>query len=85
MNITLKIDGQCPSGGHIYITPIKNGVPQKQRVYNKAELWGKSFDVELEEVFLFLVRTRVRKYFKINPTATLSNIKAMIEAEEFEI
>lgn len=79
MDITIKIDSVCSSGGHINMTVTKNGTVSKKMTIHKSAL---SIEPdEYEDTLIALLRSFVKKSGLTNMT----EIKMAIEAEVFKI
>jgi len=79
MDITVKIESVCPSGGHINITVTKNGTVSKKMTLHKSDFLIEP--EEYEEALAILIRSFVKK----SGLTKMADIKTAIEGEVFKL
>lgn len=84
MNITIKIDSVCASGGHINMTATINNTIIKNIVFDTNDLFQLLNDIPDQEAILAIIKHNLKKagYTKNTPAAT---IKTAIESEVYYI
>ena len=78
-DITVKIDGFCASGGHIYITVTKDGIASKQITVHKSDF--QIVKDEWEDGIIILIRNFIKESGLTNWT----QIKTELEKKVFKL
>ena len=79
MNITIKIDSVCASGGHINLTATKDGVTSKKFTLHKSD-----FQIEPDEWETALA-VLIKSFVKKSGLTNMAQIKTAIESEVFKL
>jgi len=79
MNITIKIDGFCASGGHIHMTVTKDGTVSKQITIHKSDF--QIVKDEWEDGLIILIRNFIKESGLTNWT----QIKTELEKKVFKL
>jgi len=78
-NITIKIDGFCASGGHIYITVTKDGTMSKKMTIHKSDF--QIVKDEWEDGIIILIRN----FIKESGLTDWTQIKTELEKKVFKL
>ena len=86
-NITIKIDGFCASGGHIYITVTENGTTSKQITIHKSDLLNirESDFMSEEDEWNNKVITLLSNFVKESGLTDWTQIKTELEKKVFKL
>lgn len=83
--LTFTYTGKC-SGDHIFLDAKLNGATRKSLTVTRAELREDPAEPnDLETIAMILLRRFCRQWHVANPTGTLPQLRAALEAASWEV